>query len=137
MDHQIGTAAESVASVTIQAPGKGFVFVAGAATFFGDRAGCPCNVIAQLKDDSSGTFSPTQVGTTPATGQDEGLSPTWVFPVSGAGAKTYELFVSSSAAASDGVFNTRISAVFSPFGANGTNASSPAASALSSSRINP
>jgi len=126
-DHEIGTADESVGSVTIQAPGKGFVRLSAAATFFQDRDGCPCGVVAELKDDSNGALSPYLVGEIQALGEDAALSPTWVFPVSGAGSRTYELLVPSSAAASIGVFNTTISAEFSPFGGNGLNTSSPAA----------
>ena len=137
-DHEIGTADDSVGSVTIQAPGKGFVRLSAAATFFGDRDGCPCSVVAELKDDSNGALSPYLVGEIQATGEDAGLSPTWVFPVSGAGSRTYELLVRSGAAASIGVFNTTISAEFSPFGGNGLNTSSTtAAGAGSRASINP
>ena len=139
-DHEIGTADDSVGSVTIQAPGKGFVRLSAAVTFYQDRdnLGCPCGVLAELKDDSGGALSPYLMGEIQALGEDAALSPTWVFPVSGAGSRTYELLVRSGAAASIGVFNTTISAEFSPFGGNGLNTSSTtAAGAGSRASINP
>jgi hypothetical protein len=110
------------AALTIQAPGNGFVLVtatveclvtAGEAGFIrlhDTTPGAPAPALAPFVSSGFG-----------AANEQYAISTTWIFPVTGAGAKTFVLEVSQWNATANDVdyFNGALTALFVPFGAGG------------------
>lgn len=110
-------------ALTIQAPGPGFVLVSGTA---GVGEGTEPNGIiafARLRDVSPGApataVSPKVTAGSNSTSQEYGtLGLTYVFPVGGAGAKTFALEVARQGPTAY-AFNGTLTALFIPFGYDG------------------
>lgn len=105
-------------TVTIDAPGAGFVLVVGTALCnAGSNDACHARLRETTPGASPGIVSPSvnDYATDPHGG---GVSPVYIFPVASAGAKSFTLEVAyqtNGATAANGV----VTAIFIPFGYNG------------------
>jgi hypothetical protein len=113
------TAHITAAEVTITAPSAGFALVTGAldVTLVTGTGG---NSRVWLEDPATGDTSRTMGRSFAATGDGGSYSPTFVFPIPGAGPRTYRLMFRSGGASWTWTGeNGAITALFVPFGANG------------------
>ncbi len=119
----VWTAFQTVATVTITAPGVGFVYLTGAVTVNAVSSG-NAYVSANIIDSTGGFKSypvSAMIGTTTASTSAATISPTVVFPVTGAHAVTYSLLVGKDASSTGttGATNATLSVLFVPFGPDG------------------
>lgn len=109
--------------MTITAPGVGFVYLTGAVTVYAVSSG-NAYVSANIVDSVGGFKSypvSAMVGTTTASTSAATISPTVVFPVTGAHPVTYSLLVGRDATSTGttGATNATLSVLFVPFGPDG------------------
>jgi hypothetical protein len=126
----------SLATVTITAPGPGFVKVDGVYTARHVAAGD--TVEAQLIA-TGGATSPIEYGVAGTSAGQMALVPfgnSWVFPVSAAGPFSITLRGCSFATGAD-AFNAEMSAIFVPFGSSGTSTLSVAKLPALNGAVNP
>jgi len=119
----VAAAYQPVATVTITAPGVGFVYLTGAVTVYAVSSGS-AYVSANIVDSAGGFKSypvSAMVGTAAASTSAATISPTVVFPVNGARAVTYSLLVGRDATSTGttGATNATLSVLFVPFGPDG------------------
>lgn len=127
--YTVGTIYGPIVSTTIVAPAPGYVVVSGAVHLVaGASSFAP--VCATLVDTNLALQSLelcAGIGTIGGSTVESGLSPVVRFPVSGAGARTYQLHVAKVAGLSTGssfAQNGTLTVVYIPFGAGGVQAAS-------------
>jgi hypothetical protein len=112
----------AVRTVTITVPGDGFVLVQGSTTV-GTNQSCNCGAEARLTAPDGLTSPATFAWTGNVAGRVgfSTLGTAWVFPVTGAGERTFTLELASmvNAVQYAGYSNGGITALFVPFGATG------------------
>jgi hypothetical protein len=110
------------ATVTIDAPGSGFVLLNSSV---GVTSFQTVSVLARLRDVTPGVpptaFSPEVSRFDAGDFGGGALSLTYIFPVTGAGTKSFRLEVSKSGGSPE-VHNGVITAIFVPFGSSGGSA---------------
>ena len=112
----------SLREVSINVPGPGYVMVLGHTGIFGSSA-CPCTGRASVRDLAApNPESANHYETVEAAGQYGDLTVTWVFPVTGAGTRTYALEADETAGNANAFFPS-IAAIFIPFGSANATAS--------------
>ncbi len=122
----LSSAPRTITSVDMTAPGPGYVLVSATMDITYLSGGtCPCMVryyVAEGSSESNGGLWQHQL-IQPASGfaQNHPVATQWVFPVDGAGARTYTLRAQQFSGTGEifaGV--ATITALYVPFGANGT-----------------
>jgi hypothetical protein len=117
----------AVNSVTITAPGSGFVLVTATGTPQSSTVTpcSPCKVEMRVSDPASGQASQAQVDTVavgPGGNEDGGMGVTWLFPVTGITTPTARMFnVDARRYAGTGTvfFDSTVTALWVPFGSTG------------------
>lgn len=123
----VTTSYNSYATVSLAAPGPGFVYLTGAVTVYATSAS-NAFVSAAILDEATGFGSYEQsavVGTTSGTTFSAVISPTIILPVSAGGTRTYHLIVGKDPASTGttGANAATLSAIFVPFGPSGATGS--------------
>ncbi|MGN6563565.1 MAG: hypothetical protein ACTHMU_12985 [Thermomicrobiales bacterium] len=125
------TAYTSIASVTINVPGPGFVLVTGMVSPYDTSTSTFSATLTRLRDTApGGAVSPDQwanANQVAGNTRNYSVGSTWVFPVSAAGAKTYVIEVLVKIAGNGGTYasNGQLTALYIPFGSTGTGTLGP------------
>jgi hypothetical protein len=120
---------QTLAELSITAPGRGFVLVDGTSnieTFFEN---CNCIAELRLRDMTSGATSPAFYASTGAdAGTDYAASQSWVFQVSASGARTFLIEgrrFNEPASTTQVAFSSAITGLYVPFGPTGSTTLAP------------
>jgi hypothetical protein len=118
-----GAALNPIATVSINAPGTGFVIVNATIGFSiqpSDTGGTSKNTVgyARLRDIGTGAASPLLSTATGSGSQATTLGPTYIFPVT-TGMRSFVLEVQKSGTGTANAFDGVVTALFVPFGSGG------------------
>lgn len=113
---------DTITTVTIQVPAKGFVTVNGSNTLV-SASGCPCTAMMRLWNQADDAVSPLQLEEVGAALAYSSIGLDYVFAVPTAGSYTFALeaahYAGPGGAGSFGPFDAVLAASYSPFGSTG------------------
>lgn len=117
-----------LATITLDAPGPGFVFVSGAGVFYATANPTNAMSSARVRYVEGVTASLplyAVIGTTPAAALEQSLSPVWTFRLPEGGPKTFviEALIDPASTGTVVAANVALTALYVPFGPTGAQAS--------------